>query len=292
MIRAITFDLWDTLIANDSDEPKRADLAMPTKYDKRRELVWQTLRDHGIYRPSASRLGAVTLARESRTERIRGELSTDFDPTTPEPARPAGILIARESVRVAYDALEAAFNHSWLQYQITWPLSEQVEVLLATVEADLPDDVKAKLIKELSRVELEVLPEVIRRQHDNVAALAERYVLGIVSDTINTPARSLRTLLDLVKFRSFSTFAFSDEVGRAKPHADMFLSALAALDVSPHESLHIGDREVNDVRGAKALGMKSILFVPPGKPNPAVSDADAICRDPDELLTVVDQLAR
>lgn len=37
-VRAITFDMWDTLVADDSDEPRRAALGLPTKADARRQL--------------------------------------------------------------------------------------------------------------------------------------------------------------------------------------------------------------------------------------------------------------
>ncbi len=50
-IKAITFDLWDTIICDDSDEPKRKAAGRPTKKEERRELVHQYLaRHHSISR--------------------------------------------------------------------------------------------------------------------------------------------------------------------------------------------------------------------------------------------------
>ena len=46
MIRAITFDLWDTVFIDDSDEPKRAAQGLPTKPVERRNLVHQFLERH------------------------------------------------------------------------------------------------------------------------------------------------------------------------------------------------------------------------------------------------------
>lgn len=43
MIKAITFDLWDTIIHDDSDEPKRAAQGLRSKKDERRYLVWSAL---------------------------------------------------------------------------------------------------------------------------------------------------------------------------------------------------------------------------------------------------------
>ena len=42
-IKAVTFDLWDTLIHDDSDEPKRAAQGLRNKRDERRHVVWQAL---------------------------------------------------------------------------------------------------------------------------------------------------------------------------------------------------------------------------------------------------------
>jgi putative hydrolase of the HAD superfamily len=46
-IRAITFDLWDTVIIDDSDEPKRAAAGRPPKREERRILAHQFLSRHG-----------------------------------------------------------------------------------------------------------------------------------------------------------------------------------------------------------------------------------------------------
>ena len=42
-VKAITFDLWDTLIVDDSDEPKRAERGLRSKFDERRHLLWEAL---------------------------------------------------------------------------------------------------------------------------------------------------------------------------------------------------------------------------------------------------------
>ena len=42
-IKAITFDLWDTLVDDDSDEPKRAAQGLRSKRDERRHLIWEAL---------------------------------------------------------------------------------------------------------------------------------------------------------------------------------------------------------------------------------------------------------
>ncbi len=45
-IKAVTFDLWDTIVDDDSDEPRRRAMGLRTKADERRHLAWQTLDTH------------------------------------------------------------------------------------------------------------------------------------------------------------------------------------------------------------------------------------------------------
>ncbi len=45
MIKAVTFDLWDTMVYDDSDEPKRAARGLRSKKAERRHLVWAALNE-------------------------------------------------------------------------------------------------------------------------------------------------------------------------------------------------------------------------------------------------------
>jgi putative hydrolase of the HAD superfamily len=42
-IKAVTFDLWDTIVHDNSDEPKRAARGLRSKRDERRHQVWEAL---------------------------------------------------------------------------------------------------------------------------------------------------------------------------------------------------------------------------------------------------------
>jgi len=46
MIKAITFDLWDTIFVNDSDEVKRKAAGRPSKKNERRDLVFVAVNKH------------------------------------------------------------------------------------------------------------------------------------------------------------------------------------------------------------------------------------------------------
>ncbi|MCF6286038.1 MAG: HAD family hydrolase [Candidatus Hydrogenedentes bacterium] len=96
---------------------------------------------------------------------------------------------------------------------------------------------------------------------DAVRAAAEQLPIGIISDSGMSPGSSLRRLLDDNGFTPhFTTLTFSDEVGVAKPQAPMFERTAKALNVAPHELLHLGDLEPTDIKGVQALGGMAGLF--------------------------------
>ena len=216
-IKAITFDLWDTLVIDDSDEAKRAEQGLRSKFDERRHLLWEAL-------------------------------------NTTEP-------IGLETVRLAYNVGDAAFNKVWKEQHITWHIAERLRVILNGLGRELPNETFNAVVRAHEEMEVDIPPDAMPDAVPVLERLARRYKLCIVSDAIVSPGSCLRRLLEnhgLAKF--FNGFAFSDEVGHSKPHRSMFESAAGQLGVEISEMLHIGDRDHNDVKGPQQLGMKAILF--------------------------------
>lgn len=248
MIRAITFDLWDTVIHDGSDEPKRAAAGLPPKREARRALVREALAAHAP--------------------------------------------VAAEVVDAAYDVADAAFTKVWHDRHVTWTVAERLSVVLGGLGRELPGEVLAGVVAGIEEMELDVMPDPVPGIGEAVETLAARYPLAIVSDAIHSPGRCLREWLERHRLlHHFGAFAFSDEVGRSKPHPDMFRRAAAGLGVAVGEMLHIGDREHNDVRGPHALGMKAILFTATRDRDRAGSAADAICERAADVPAAVERLA-
>lgn len=57
---------------------------------------------------------------------------------------------------------------------------------------------------------------------------------------------------------NFEDILISECEGMAKPDPAIFRKALTNLEVSPDEAVYIGDHPKNDIRAAKAVGMKTI----------------------------------
>lgn len=85
--------------------------------------------------------------------------------------------------------------------------------------------------------------------------------LGLVSNAFD-PAWLLHRDLEQMGLAERLDFAvFSSEVGKRKPHPEIFERALEALGVAPEETLFVGDRLFEDVRGASELGMATVQAV-------------------------------
>jgi len=248
MIKAVTFDLWDTMIHDDSDEATRKAQGLRSKRAERRHLLWEAL-------------NAV------------------------EP-------IGAERVNLAYDVADAAFNRVWHDLFVTWTIEERLRVVLEGIGRALPEAAFAKVVAAHESMEVEIPPDTIDGIEVALADLAQRYKLCVVSDTIVTPGRGLRDLLEGHGLKQyFSGFAFSDEIGHSKPHRAMFDAAADQLDVAMEEMVHIGDRDHNDVKGSQVLGMKAVLFVATRAHDKDQTSADAICARHAELPGIVDRLA-
>lgn len=235
-IAAITFDFWDTLAVDDSDEPARAEQGLDPKPVARRAMVVDELTRH----------------------------------------HPA---VTRAEASAAWDQSLSWCRGRWLDERITPTVAERVDAAMAPLGlARTPgfDD----LVDLLSTMEVEIPPLLAPGVSDAIPALAQRFQLGIISDTIVTPGVGLQAILDgYGLLQHFTVFSFSDELGAAKPEALVFSHAAQGFGVSPAELAHVGDREVNDVLGAQRFGARGVLYTGVLDRGSAESQADVVCVD-------------
>lgn len=81
--------------------------------------------------------------------------------------------------------------------------------------------------------------------------------LGIIA---NWDPRLPPLLAGLGLLHFFDVVVTSSECGVEKPHPKIFRSCLTALDILPSQCLHCGDRMIEDVEGARAVGMRAVLI--------------------------------
>ncbi len=247
MIKAITFDLWDTVFIDDSDEPKRKAAGRPTKAVERRQLVKQF------------------------TEKYKN--------------------ISQEIIKTAYDAQDAAFKKVWHNLHITWSVKERLDIVLKSLNITLPENEMQELVRLHEEMELEFRPDFVPGVHEAIKLLSKKYKLGVISDAIFSPGKSLRKLLeDEGLLQYFSSFVFSDEVGCSKPNECVFNAAKRDFGVEFDEIVHIGDREHNDIFGPKKMGMKAILCLAALDRGSDKNNADAYFYNYKELPNIIENL--
>ena len=85
----------------------------------------------------------------------------------------------------------------------------------------------------------------------------------------------------------FDARVYTSELRHTKPHAEAFGAVLAPLGVEPAEAVMVGDRPIDDIAGAGALGMRTVLL-PNGVVPSAPVTPDATIGRLSELLPLVD----
>lgn len=83
--------------------------------------------------------------------------------------------------------------------------------------------------------------------------LSRHYQLATISNG-NADVRRL----GLEKY--FKVIVSADEVGISKPDPAPFLAALERAGVEPQQALHVGDHPVDDIAGARAVGLHTLWF--------------------------------
>ena len=83
---------------------------------------------------------------------------------------------------------------------------------------------------------------------------------------------------------------YTSEMQRMKPHPEVFHEALAAVGVDdPARAVFVGDRPLDDIAGAKGVGMRAVLRRHPYAPaSPDDPEPDAAIDDLAELAPLIE----
>jgi putative hydrolase of the HAD superfamily len=129
--------------------------------------------------------------------------------------------------------------------------------------AGIPDDRLADALNALlGELQLERL-----RAFDDVAALGALRERGVFVGIITNGADDAQTDSQRTKaerlglLREVDGFWVSDTMGYRKPDPRAFLPALSAAGCDSERCLYVGDSLVNDIAGANAAGMRSVLLL-------------------------------
>ncbi|HEX2046878.1 MAG TPA: HAD family hydrolase [Acidimicrobiales bacterium] len=179
--------------------------------------------------------------------------------------------------------VEAEFWASTSSHQRSATLAD----LMSTAAKELGLDVAEALLEEAALRHLDAWTPHIR--HDPGArpaltALRDRGLkIGMLSNTHWPRAFHERFLerdglVELIDARLYTS-----EMPFQKPHPSAFLTAAEALGVEAERAVFVGDRPWDDISGAQATGMRTVL-----RPNPFAPDIDGI--EPDARIARLAEL--
>ena len=251
MIEAVTFDLWDTIIRDDSDEPRRVAQGLRPKREARRHLVWEALNEDA----SAPIDHEAVAQAYDVADAAFNKVWHDQHVTWTIQERLSVLLegLGRSLAPERFEALARA--HERMELEVAPDAVEGI----ADAVASLAQRYKLCIVSDT----------IVSPGH----CLRELLALHGVKDHFSGFA--------------FSDEVGHSKPHRSMFEA----ASRALDGVPFERMVHIGDRDHNDVKGPQALGMKAVLFTAVKDRGSAESSADAICAHAAELPATLERLA-
>ena len=176
---------------------------------------------------------------------------------------------------------------------------EQVDIFIRRIDEGLVGRLEQEVVEQIATSYADAFfcqppaphPEaigVLQRARD------EGYTLGLISNTGMTPGVTFRAYMEQVGILEyFHALTFSDEVRLSKPSTEIFLQTLHGLDVSPEQTIHVGDHLLNDVFGARRAGMKTIWIETHDESRPNVDvEPDATVASLEQVNHAIETIAQ
>jgi HAD superfamily hydrolase (TIGR01662 family) len=132
------------------------------------------------------------------------------------------------------------------------------QVLLGALGLSVPADV----VEHIVALDHSAFSETITVSERNLSVLRELkdsgLKLGLISNVALLPALMRTDLEKLGISKHLDEMLFSSETRHRKPDPRMFETMLEKLGVPSSETVFVGDRLLDDVQGAQAVGMRAV----------------------------------
>jgi putative hydrolase of the HAD superfamily len=188
----------------------------------------------------------------------------DFDPELVGAGHRAGIAALGRDGEPDTDGMTAHFRDHYLRLFWVPGTLEEIEYpglvreLLGHFGLEVTDEELGRFL-EAEHAAWEPSRKLGATTHALLEALRSRGLkLGLVSNAFD-PGWLLHRDLERMGIAERIDFGvFSSEFGKRKPHPAIFERALEALGVAAGETMFVGDRLFEDVRGSNEVGMTSV----------------------------------
>jgi putative hydrolase of the HAD superfamily len=222
----------------------------------------------------------------------------EWDEAFVEAGHRAGLTAIGRSDLAQDGAVTARFREEFLPAFWQPGVLEELEYpglvrdLLARFGARLGDDDLAAFL-EAEHAAWSWARKLGATTHALLEALRSRGLkLALVSNAFDPGWLLHRDLADAGVAERIDFAIFSSEVGKRKPHPEIFQRALDALDVAAREALFVGDRLYEDVGGAAGIGMRTVQAVWfRADEHPDGGDPDFVAVNQYDVLNIADRLA-
>jgi len=193
-----------------------------------------------------------------------------------------------KAVEELKETLEEAIKYVETQYKGS-PKKHEKGLFLSVLFKKLGVKVDGAVLNQLDEgfrniylKEIKLMPNA----EDVILSLKKRgYKLVIVSNALTAEANFIIDKLGLRKH--FDLVVISEDVGQEKSTTIPFKIALEKLHLKPEEVIVVGDREDEDILGAKLLGMKAVRIRGPHGPYGETRKADYEIDDLRELKRIL-----
>jgi len=207
--------------------------------------------------------------------------------------REAGMDISPEKLSDAYEMLSGHLKDVW-DRNMDLSGEEQIALFLQYAGAGRMADggLIARLGVPFSNAVLDRPPALNPGVVDCLSTLKrDGYKIGVISNTGRTWGRALIGLQKKYGIQDFfDVLSFSDEIGVRKPHPAIFKKTLEGLKLPAEKVLHVGDNVLDDVSGARGVGMRAVWYNTGIWPGAKTDQADAEIHHFSELPAIVRRL--
>ena len=187
-----------------------------------------------------------------------------YDEALLEAGWEAGLAALGRDELPRHDATAARFRERYMPLLFVPGALEEVEYpglvreLLESFDVEVEDDELDRFLAA-EHAAWEPARLVGAHTHALLDSLRERgLATGLVSNAFDPGWLLHEDLARMGLAERLDAAVFSSEVGKRKPHPAIFEAVLERLDVPAGDALFVGDRRLEDVQGAKELGMTTV----------------------------------
>jgi len=192
----------------------------------------------------------------------------------------AALAIVHEELRLPLEFREfhpiyhAENERAWAQYRRGELTSAEVRVqrfYRALVRAGVQSLALAQACDSLYRQLYPRQPHLHAGAREVLAALQPHCPLGLITNGFREAQATKLRVTGLERY--FALVVCSEDIGKTKPHPEIFAHALALAGTSPPETLFVGDDLNVDILPAQASGWQTVLYCPVLKTTAANPDS-------------------